>query len=92
MLNARSEIAHFSGSSCATAVSRLGRLLVVGGLKSYRLFLSPLIGPACRFYPSCSQYALHAVRKHGTLRGLMLTIRRLAKCHPWHPGGVDLVP
>ncbi len=92
MLNARSEMTHFSGSSCATAISRLGQIVVVGGLKGYRLFISPLLGPVCRFYPSCSQYALHAVRQHGTLRGLMLTIRRLAKCHPWHPGGVDLVP
>ena len=92
MLNARNEISHFSGSAGATAVSRLCQLLVVAGLKSYRLFISPLLGPACRFYPSCSQYALHAVRTHGTLRGLTLTIRRLAKCHPWHPGGVDLVP
>ncbi|MCY4388818.1 MAG: membrane protein insertion efficiency factor YidD [Desulfurellaceae bacterium] len=85
-------MSYFSGSAGATAVSRLCQLLVVGGLRGYRLFISPLIGPACRFYPSCSQYALHAVRKHGTLRGLTLTMRRLAKCHPWHPGGVDLVP
>lgn len=58
----------------------------------YRLFISPLLGPHCRFYPSCSEYAIAAVRNHGIIRGLFLTVRRLLRCHPWHPGGVDLVP
>lgn len=58
----------------------------------YRLVLSPLLGPACRFYPSCSVYTLEAVEKYGAIRGLGLALRRLAKCHPWHPGGVDVVP
>ncbi len=61
-------------------------------LRSYQLFISPLLGNHCRFYPSCSQYAIDAVEKHGTLRGSLLAIRRLSRCHPWHEGGVDPVP
>ncbi|MBD0293020.1 MAG: membrane protein insertion efficiency factor YidD [Jiangellaceae bacterium] len=67
------------------------RLLVVL-LKAYRMFISPLYGQVCRYYPSCSAYALGAVQTHGALRGSWLAIRRLARCHPWTPGGVDLVP
>lgn len=58
----------------------------------YRWFISPLLGPRCRFYPSCSEYAIAAVQNHGIIRGLFLTVKRLLRCHPWHPGGVDLVP
>jgi putative membrane protein insertion efficiency factor len=54
--------------------------------------VSPLLGPRCRFYPSCSQYALDALAVHGTLRGGALALYRLARCHPWHPGGYDPVP
>lgn len=61
-------------------------------LRGYQLFISPLLGNHCRFYPSCSQYAIDAVEKHGTLRGSLLAIRRLSRCHPWHEGGVDPVP
>ncbi len=68
------------------------RLLLVGLIRLYQLLLSPLLPPACRFYPTCSQYALVAVADHGVLRGAWLAIARLARCHPWHPGGVDLVP
>ena len=59
---------------------------------AYRYALSPLLGPRCRFYPSCSAYALEAVDRHGALRGLWLAVRRLGRCHPWHPGGYDPVP
>ncbi len=59
---------------------------------AYQRSLSPLLGPTCRFYPSCSQYAKEAVLKHGPLRGVSLGIRRVVRCHPWNPGGVDLVP
>jgi hypothetical protein len=59
---------------------------------AYRYALSPLLGPRCRFYPSCSAYALEAIELHGALRGLWLATRRLARCHPWHPGGYDPVP
>jgi len=58
----------------------------------YQRFVSPLLGPRCRFYPSCSNYALQAVQEFGTLRGTWLTVKRLARCHPWHPGGYDPVP
>jgi putative membrane protein insertion efficiency factor len=61
-------------------------------IRGYQLLVSPLLGPRCRFYPSCSQYALEAVQRHGTLRGSLLALRRLARCHPWHPGGYDPVP
>jgi putative membrane protein insertion efficiency factor len=58
----------------------------------YRYALSPLLGPRCRFYPSCSAYALEAIDRHGALRGLWLAVRRVGRCHPWHPGGYDPVP
>ena len=61
-------------------------------LRGYQLFLSPLFPHACRFYPSCSAYAYQALEKYGFWRGLWLSWRRLLKCHPWHPGGVDPVP
>ncbi len=66
----------------------LMRLLVL----AYRYGLSPLLGPRCRFYPSCSAYALEAIEQHGALRGGWLSLRRLLRCHPWHPGGYDAVP
>lgn len=61
-------------------------------LKAYKRLLSPLLPPACRFYPTCSEYAAAAIAKHGFLRGGILAAKRLARCHPFHPGGVDLVP
>ncbi|MBS0395795.1 MAG: membrane protein insertion efficiency factor YidD [Proteobacteria bacterium] len=66
--------------------------LVRAPIHAYRYLVSPLLGPRCRFYPSCSAYALEAVDTHGPLRGLWLALRRLARCHPWHPGGYDPVP
>ncbi len=66
--------------------------LLVGLLTGYRQFVSPLLGPRCRFYPSCSAYALQAVQLHGAMRGSWLAIRRLSRCHPFHAGGIDLVP
>jgi putative membrane protein insertion efficiency factor len=60
-------------------------------LKCYRRLISPLLPPACRFHPSCSCYAIESVEKYGVGRGLALTLRRLAKCHPFHPGGYDPV-
>ena len=61
-------------------------------IRIYQLCLSPFVGGQCRFYPSCSGYAAEAVDAHGALRGGWLALRRLLRCHPWHPGGVDLVP
>lgn len=63
-----------------------------GLISGYRRYISPLLGRHCRFYPSCSQYAYEAIAKHGMARGSLLAVKRLAKCHPFHPGGVDHVP
>lgn len=61
-------------------------------LKFYQWVISPLLGPSCRFYPSCSHYAGDAIRQHGFLRGAILSAKRLLKCHPGHAGGIDEVP
>jgi uncharacterized protein len=61
-------------------------------IRAYQLALSPLIGPCCRFYPSCSQYGIEAIETHGSLRGTWLTLKRISRCHPWHEGGFDPVP
>ncbi|MBB4935421.1 hypothetical protein F4561_006315 [Lipingzhangella halophila] len=61
-------------------------------IRGYQRFISPLFPPVCRFYPSCSAYAVQALREHGALRGLWLTVYRIARCHPFHPGGLDPVP
>jgi putative membrane protein insertion efficiency factor len=61
-------------------------------IRVYQLLLSPLFGRNCRFYPTCSVYTSEAIKKHGFLKGIFLGGKRLAKCHPFHPGGVDLVP
>ncbi len=68
------------------------RLLAIALIRLYQLLLSPLLPPACRFYPTCSHYALAAIGEHGILRGGWLAVARFARCHPWNPGGVDLVP
>lgn len=70
----------------------LPRLAAIGFLIAYRKVVSPLYGPVCRFYPSCSAYALEAVTVHGFMRGAWLTVGRLMRCHPWNDGGVDHVP
>jgi putative membrane protein insertion efficiency factor len=61
-------------------------------ISAYRLLLSPFLGANCRFYPTCSTYAAEAIQTHGALRGTWLAVKRILKCHPWHPGGVDPVP
>ena len=71
--------------------TRAARALLVP-IVGYQRFLSPLLAPRCRFAPSCSQYAVEALRTHGAARGLWLSARRLARCHPFHPGGYDPVP
>lgn len=66
--------------------------LLVGLITVYRRFVSPLLGARCRFYPSCSAYALEAVQLHGAAKGSWLAVRRLSRCHPFHRGGIDPVP
>ncbi|MDZ7833316.1 MAG: membrane protein insertion efficiency factor YidD [Desulfobacterales bacterium] len=61
-------------------------------IRLYQVTLSPVLGGACRFYPSCSQYACEAVIRHGAIKGSILAVKRILKCHPFHPGGVDPVP
>ena len=61
-------------------------------IKSYRYLISPLLGNHCRFYPSCSCYAETAIARYGFIKGSLLTLKRLGKCHPWHEGGLDPVP
>ncbi len=73
-------------------ILRSPRWLVVGLLRAYRMVVSPWLGPTCRFHPSCSVYAMEAVSRYGCLRGGWLSIRRLARCHPLHAGGIDPVP
>jgi hypothetical protein len=68
------------------------RSLALGALRGYKRFLSPILPPACRFSPTCSEYAAEAIEKHGVLRGGTLAVRRLVRCGPWHPGGYDPVP
>jgi putative membrane protein insertion efficiency factor len=61
-------------------------------VRGYQRFISPALPPACRFAPSCSQYAVEALTRHGAVRGSWLALKRIARCHPWHPGGHDPVP
>ena len=65
---------------------------LLGAIGFYRRGISPLLGPRCRFTPTCSEYALEAVQVHGAARGAWLAVVRIAKCAPWHRGGIDLVP
>ena len=72
--------------------SRLLVAILVASIRFYQRFISPLTPPSCRFTPTCSQYALEALRKHGPLRGLYLAVRRILRCHPWGGSGYDPVP
>lgn len=68
------------------------RSLAVTAIKIYQYAISPFLGNHCRFSPSCSSYAIRAIETHGLVKGVLLGIKRIGKCHPWHPGGHDPVP
>jgi len=68
------------------------KTLVLSLIRAYQLILSPLLPPACRFVPSCSQYSYEAIARYGVWRGGLLSLRRILRCHPFHPGGYDPVP
>ncbi|MCX7819541.1 MAG: membrane protein insertion efficiency factor YidD [Kiritimatiellae bacterium] len=68
------------------------RTALIVAIRCYQWCVSPWLGPACRFEPSCSRYAIEAIERHGVLRGVALALRRLLRCHPWHAGGWDPVP
>ena len=74
-----------------SGLSTAPRRLVAAGLRLYKRTISPLLPGACRFYPTCSEYASQSIDKHGILKGALLALIRLAKCHPFHPGGYDPV-
>jgi putative membrane protein insertion efficiency factor len=68
------------------------RRLLVFGVRAYQVGLGPLLPASCRYYPSCSAYAIEAIERHGALRGTWLSVRRILRCHPFRPGGYDPVP
>lgn len=99
MRNSSAAVVPVPGSRFKTAAAWLGRAIwnlprdiLILLLLSYRKLISPLYGQVCRFFPSCSAYALEAVTVHGAVKGSWLAARRLSRCHPWNSGGVDHVP
>lgn len=70
-------------------LARVPELILVGLVRVYQKCISPMLGPHCRFHPSCSEYFILAVKKYGAIRGSWRGVRRIARCHPWNPGGYD---
>lgn len=64
-------------------------IVLIAVIRGYQTFISPLTGPSCRFTPTCSSYAIGAIRKHGPIRGSWAAVKRICRCHPWNPGGYD---
>ncbi|WP_231699328.1 membrane protein insertion efficiency factor YidD [Limnochorda pilosa] len=75
-----------------TGLSAAGVWAVARAVRAYQVAVSPLFPPSCRYYPTCSTYAVQAVEKYGVARGLVMGAKRVARCHPWHAGGYDPVP
>lgn len=73
----------------APGLAAIPRVALFALIRAYQVTISPLLGPTCRFEPSCSHYMMQAVTKYGLVRGVLRGLRRLARCHPWHPGGFD---
>ncbi|AKZ65733.1 membrane protein insertion efficiency factor YidD [Candidatus Palibaumannia cicadellinicola] len=76
----------------APLLSLLVKLISLLIIRCYQLVISPLLKPNCRFWPTCSQYGIEVIYRFGIFQGIWLILKRLVKCHPWHSGGVDLVP
>lgn len=74
------------------SIAELLAMPLIGVIRVYQYAISPMLGRSCRFYPSCSEYSIEALRRHGAIRGSWLALRRVGRCHPWHPGGHDPVP
>jgi putative membrane protein insertion efficiency factor len=78
--------------SVAQTIARTPRLMLIGIIRVYQKVVSPLLPPTCRFTPTCSAYAVTSVERYGVARGGWLALKRIARCHPWNPGGYDPVP
>ena len=76
-------------NSAARFLMMIPQALIVGAIRGYQLLIRPLLGPRCRFHPSCSEYFIGAVRKYGAIRGAWRGIWRICRCNPWNPGGYD---
>lgn len=70
-------------------LNRAAAVVLIAMVRAYQLAISPLLGQRCRFQPTCSQYCIEAIRQYGAMRGCLKAVRRIARCHPWHPGGYD---
>jgi hypothetical protein len=83
---------HITMNRLLTRLAKLPQYALVAAINLYRYAISPYLGKTCRFEPSCSNYGLEAIKRHGAIMGTWLTVRRIGRCHPWHPGGYDPVP